>query len=115
MLNIDASGDGLGAVLYQEHYGEECVIAYASRGLRASKCNYPTLKVEFLALKWAVCDKFNDYLHIVLQKRSPKVTCTHTGRVTSSIIHHFKAQSVLKSELRDATFRILCEKKLLPF
>ena len=28
---------------------------------------------------------------IVLQQRSPKVTCTHTGRVTSSIIHHFKA------------------------
>ena len=47
---------------------------------------------------------------IVLQQRSPKVTCTHTGRVTSSIIHHFKAQSVLSSELRDATFRILCEK-----
>ena len=28
---------------------------------------------------------------IVLQQRSPKVTCTHTGRVTSSISHHFKA------------------------
>ena len=49
-------------------------------------------------------------LSIVLQQRSPKVTCTHTGRVTSSIIHHFKAQSVLSSELHDATFRILCEK-----
>ena len=41
VLNIDTSGDGLGAVHYQEHYGEELVIAYASRGLRASKCNYP--------------------------------------------------------------------------
>ena len=42
------------------------------------------------------------------------MTCTHTGRVTSSIIHHFKAQSVLSSELRDATFRNLCEKNYGP-
>ena len=51
---------------------------------------------------------------IVLQQRSPKVTCTHTGRVTSSIIHHFKAQSVLSSEMHDANFRILCEKNYGP-
>ena len=63
LLNIDASGDGLGAVLYQEHNGIEHVIAYASRGLRASECNYPAHKLEFLALKWAVCDKFSDYLY----------------------------------------------------
>ena len=50
----------------------------------------------------------------MLQQRSPKVTCTHSGRVTSSIIHHFKAQSVLSSELHDATFRILCEKNYGP-
>ena len=51
VLNTDASGDGLGAVLYQEHDGKEHVIAYASRGLRASECNYPAHKLEFLALK----------------------------------------------------------------
>ena len=63
LLNIDASGDGLGAVLYQEQDGIERVIAYASRGLRASECSYPAHKLEFLALKWAVCDKFHDYLY----------------------------------------------------
>ena len=63
LLNIDASGDGLGAVLYQEYNGIGHVIAYASRGLRASECNYPAHKLEFLALKWAVCDKFSDYLY----------------------------------------------------
>ena len=63
LLNIDASGDGLAAVLYQEHNGIEHVIAYASRGLRAYECNYPAHKLEFLALKWAVCDKFSDYLY----------------------------------------------------
>ena len=38
LLNIDTSGDGLGAVLYQAHDGIEHVIAYASRGLPASEC-----------------------------------------------------------------------------
>ena len=42
------------------------------------------------------------------------MTCTHTGRVTSSIMHHFKAKSALSSELHDATNRILCEKKYGP-
>ena len=63
VINIDASGDGLGAVLYQEQDGLERVIAYASRGLGASESNYPAHKLEFLALKWAVCDKFHDYLY----------------------------------------------------
>ena len=48
---LNASGVGLGAVLYQEHDGIEHVIAYASRGLRASECNYTAHKLEFLALK----------------------------------------------------------------
>ena len=63
ILNIDASGDGLGAVLYQLQEGHERVIAYASRGLRASERNYPAHKLEFLCLKWSVCDKFHDYLY----------------------------------------------------
>ena len=62
ILNIDASGDGLEAVLYQLQDGHERVIAYASRGLRASERNYPAHKLEFLCLKWSVCDKFHDYL-----------------------------------------------------
>ena len=63
VLNIGASGDGLGAILYQEHDGIEHVIAYDSRGLRASECNYPAHKLEFLALEWAICDKFHNYLY----------------------------------------------------
>ena len=63
ILNIDASGDGLGSVLYQEQDGMEPVIAYASRGLRVSESNYPAHKLEFLVLKWAICDKFHDYLY----------------------------------------------------
>lgn len=62
IVNIDASGTGLGAVLYQRQEGKERVIAYASRSLRGPERLYPAHKREFLALKWAVTDKFHDYL-----------------------------------------------------
>ena len=63
LLHTDASIDGLGAVLYQVQDGIERVIAYASRGLRNSERNYPAYKLEFLCLKWAVTEKFHDYLY----------------------------------------------------
>ena len=50
-------------MLYQEQDGVERVIAYASRGLRNSERHYPANKLEFLCLKWAVTDKFHDYLY----------------------------------------------------
>lgn len=63
VLHVDSSGTGLGAVLYQRQEGKLRVIAYASRGLNAAERNYPAHKREFLALKWAVTDKFHDYLY----------------------------------------------------
>ena len=62
-LHTDASSSGLGAVLYQHHDGIDRVIAYASRSLKPSERNYPAHKLEFLALKWAITDKFHDYLY----------------------------------------------------
>ena len=61
-LKTDASSLGLGAVLYQEQDGKERVIAYASRALSRAEANYEAHKLEFLALKWAVSDKFYEYL-----------------------------------------------------
>ena len=63
ILHVDACGDGLGAVLCQMQDERETVIAYASKGLSKSERNYPAHKLEFLALKWAVTDKFSDYLY----------------------------------------------------
>ena len=63
ILHTDASMDGLGGVLYQEQDGRERVIAFASRRLSRAERNYPVHKLEFLALKWAVCEKFHDYLY----------------------------------------------------
>ena len=63
-LHTDACGTGLGAVLYQtQEDGTEAVIAYASRSLNKAESHYPAHKLEFLALKWAVVEKFHEYLY----------------------------------------------------
>ena len=62
-LHTDASGTGLGAALCQTQEGVNRVIAYASRSLKPAEKNYPAHKLEFLALKWAVSEKFHDYLY----------------------------------------------------
>ena len=62
-VHTDASTQGLGAVLYQRQDGVMRVIAYASKSLKTSESHYPAHKLEFLALKWALCDKFYDYLY----------------------------------------------------
>ena len=66
ILETDASLRGLGAVLSQvDEQGNTHVIAYASQTLRPSEKsmhNYSSAKLELLALKWAVTEKFRDYL-----------------------------------------------------
>ena len=62
-LYTDASTSGLGAVLCQKQNGKEHVIAYASRGLSKSEQHYTAHKLEFLALKWSITQKFHDYLY----------------------------------------------------
>ncbi|KAK3086720.1 hypothetical protein FSP39_022469 [Pinctada imbricata] len=62
-LHCDASMSSLGAVLYQTQDGVQRVIAYASRSLTKSERNYPVHKLEFLAMKWAITDKFYDFLY----------------------------------------------------
>jgi transposase InsO family protein len=63
ILHTDACSHGLGAILYQKQEGQMRVIAYASRGLSEAESRYPAHKLEFLALKWAVTQKFHDYLY----------------------------------------------------
>lgn len=64
VLHVDASEEGLGAVLYQRQGGTLRVIGYGSRTLTPTEKNYRlhSGKLEFLALKWAVTERFRDHL-----------------------------------------------------
>ena len=61
-IHTDASSHGLGCILYQRQEGKIGVISFASRTFRAAEKNYHSTKLEFLALKWGICEKFPDYL-----------------------------------------------------
>ena len=61
-IHTDASAMGLGAILYQKQQGMDRAIAYASRTLLPAEKNYHSTRLEFLALKWAICEKFDKYL-----------------------------------------------------
>lgn len=64
-LYTDASNQGLGAVLAQVQDGVEHVVAYASCSLHPTERNdpnYSSFKLELLALKWAITEKFKSYL-----------------------------------------------------
>ena len=54
----------MGAVLYQKQDNDtECGIACASRTLSKSERNYDAHKLEFLALKWSITERFHEYLY----------------------------------------------------
>ena len=60
LLETDTSKLGLGAVLGAD--GQYHLIAYASQSLTTHECNYHSMKQEFLALKWAIAEQFQEYL-----------------------------------------------------
>ena len=54
VLQTDASGTGIGAVLAQIIEGDEHPITYISRKLLKHERNYSTVEKECLAIKWAI-------------------------------------------------------------
>lgn len=64
VLSTDASLDGLGAVLSQVQEGDTVArpVAFASKSLSRAQKRYPAHRLEFLAMKWSVCDKFSHWL-----------------------------------------------------
>ena len=61
ILDVDASGHGLGAVLSQDIGGHEQVVAYASRALTKAEKRYCATRRELLALIWGA-RHFRPYL-----------------------------------------------------
>ena len=61
LLKMDASKEGLGAVLSQKQAdGWFHPVAYGSWGLTAHEKNYHSTKLEFLVLKWAITEHFKE-------------------------------------------------------
>ena len=63
LLEMDASKEGLGAVLSQKQdNGRFHPVAFSSRSLTPTEKNYHSSKLEFLALKWGITEHFKEYL-----------------------------------------------------
>ena len=78
LLGIDASIEGLGAVLSQKQDDDRYhPITYASHGLKGGELKYHSTKLEFLALKWAVTERFREYLQY-----QPFLICTDNNPLT---------------------------------
>ena len=64
ILYMDASREGIGAVLHQkDDQGKERIIACASRALNQHEKNYPITEKECLTIVWGI-EKFQQYLGI---------------------------------------------------
>jgi hypothetical protein len=95
ILHTDASSSGLGAVLLQNQDCVDRVIAYARCSLRHSEQNYPARKLEFIALKWSVTDKFRDYLYgneFVVKTDSNPLTYVTTSAKLDATQHRWLAE-----------------------
>lgn len=88
-VHVDASKLGLGAALYQDSEDGLKAIAYASTSLKNSERNYSAHKLEFLAFKWAVTDKFHHFLYgqptfKVFTDHNPLAYVTTTARLDAT-------------------------------
>ena len=83
LLEMDASGKGLGAVLLQKQSdGRYHPIAYASCIMNETEQRYHSNKQEFLALKWAVTEQFHEYLSPYGKNRNEFVVQTDNNPLT---------------------------------
>ena len=83
LLETDASGRGLGAVLSQKQAdGQYHPIAYASRVMNETEQRYHSNKQEFLTLKWVVTEQFHEYLSPYGKNRNEFVVLTDNNLLT---------------------------------
>ena len=88
LLETDASGLGLGAVLSQkQNDGKYHPVAFGSRSLKPAEKKYHSSRLEFLALKWAVTEHFEEYLRFgpftVRTDNNPLTYVLTTGKLNA--------------------------------
>jgi len=107
-LETDASLVGYGAILFQMEGKQKSVIAYASRKLKIAEQTikgYSSMKIEFLALHWAITKKFKDYLygakhefivrtdnHPLSRMMEAKQTAADMGKLADLTDYNFKLE-----------------------
>ena len=119
VLDTDASQEGLGAVLYQKQQGRMHVIGYASRTLTPAETKYHlhSGKLEFLVLKWAITERFQDNLFyasdftgyadnnpLTYVMTTAKLNSTGHRWVASLVDFHFKIKYRLGRVHKDVDF-----------
>ena len=83
LLETDASGNGLGAVLSQKQAdGRYHPITYASRVMNKTEQRYHSNKQEFLTLRWMVTEQFHEYLSPYGKNRNKFVVHTNNNPLT---------------------------------
>ena len=83
LLEMDASGKGLGAVLSQKQAdGWYHPITYTSRVRNETEQRYHSNKQEFLTLKCTVTEQFHEYLSPYGKNRNEFVVCTDNNPLT---------------------------------
>lgn len=73
-LNIDASTNGLGAVLFQGEGTAQHVVSFTSCTLLSAECCYPVMELKALAIVCTI-----DYHHHYLFGQSSTVVTDHHG------------------------------------
>ncbi|KAK7091878.1 hypothetical protein V1264_009500 [Littorina saxatilis] len=88
ILRTDASDEGIGAMLMQEHGGKPFPVSYASKKLSGSEKNYSTMEKECLAIVWGI-KKFELYLQgvkFVLQTDHKPLTYLNSAKFVNNRI-----------------------------
>ncbi|KAK7110374.1 hypothetical protein V1264_014258 [Littorina saxatilis] len=88
ILRTDASDEGIGAMLMQEHGGKPFPVSYASKKLSGAEKNYSTMEKECLAIVWGI-KTFELYLQgvkFVLQTDHKPLTYLNSAKFVNNRI-----------------------------